>query len=96
MTTLEVTVNPLGSNERTTWEHIVIDAPGREQRFICRGAWAGETYFYFDTSGISYERHPQGALETFEELGTGYVWIMCPGYELNSISGEHFARVRNA
>ena len=100
--TMEITVNPLSETqrayrERTTWEHIVIEAPGREQRFICRGArpWAGGTYFYFDTNGVGYERHPQGALETFEEIGTGYVWMMCAGFELNSISGECSGKVRN-
>jgi hypothetical protein len=88
--TMEVTVTPLRQQQygRATWEHIVIEAPGREQRFLCRGAWAGDTYFYFDTSGLVYERRPQGALETFEELGTGYVWMMCAGFELNTISGE--------
>lgn len=96
MPTLAVTVTPLRSHsyERTTWEHIVIEAPGREQCFLCRGAWAGDTYFYFDTSGWAYERRPQGALETFEEVATGYVWMMCSGFELNSISGESAGKPR--
>jgi hypothetical protein len=94
MNTLEVTVTKLSEQrgmpdaERTTWEHIVIESPGREQRFICRGIWAGDMYFYVDTSGLTYERKPFGALEIFEQLTTGDHWTMCAGYELNRISGE--------
>ncbi len=99
MNTLEITVAKLSEQRgmpdagRTTWEHIVIERPGREQRFICRGIWAGDTYFYVDAAGYTYERHPQGALETFEELGTGDRWTMCAGYALNSISGECAGKV---
>ena len=99
MTTLEITIATLREQrglpdaERTTWEHIVIERPGREQRFLCRGIWAGDSYFYVDAAGLTYERHPQGALETFEELVTGDRWTMCAGFELNCISGENAGKL---
>jgi len=67
------------------WEHLVIENGYGEQRFLCRGEWAGDTYFYFDPSGLAYEKYPtiEGSPETFEQLSCGDRWTLCEGFFLN-------------
>lgn len=104
MNLIETHIKPLREQKnlpdatRTTWEHIVIENGYGEQRFLCRGIWAGDTYFYVDRSGLTYERYPStdGETETFEQLSSGDRWTMCNGYYLNSISGELADKVNHA
>lgn len=47
-----------------------------ERRTLTSCAWAGDTCFYFDEGGLSYEPYPHidGEADVFEQMSSGDRW----------------------
>ena len=79
MTTLEVTVNPLGSNERDhmgAYRHRCTRP--RTALYMPRRLGRRNVFLLKTRVALATNATRKAALETFEELGTGYVWHNVP------------------